>query len=347
MGADSGRARVSDGFRFATWNVEWFDRLFRDDGTPDRSTELSARHEVTKARQLEAIATVMRAIDADALLVIEAPDDGPTRSTRIALETFAEEAELRTSRALIGYPNGTRQEIALMFDPARVTPRHTPGASAAAPRFDGTFGYDPGGDPRAERLVWSKPPLELDLDTPAGPLHLIGVHAKSKAAHGAADAQDELRINILNRRKQLAQCVWLRARVDQRLADGRRLIVAGDFNDGPGLDRFETLFGRSGVEIVLGEGAGALTDPHAVPARIGAAMPATARFWDNGNKRFLNALLDFAMVGPDLRGGATWRILHPFDDPKVNRNAALRDALLDASDHFPVILDLPAVPAHL
>lgn len=333
--------------RLATWNVEWFNRLFGDDDSLDHDAQTTSRYEITKARQLDAIAAVMRAIDADALLVIEAPDDGPRRSTRIALERFADWAGLRTSRVMLGFPNETRQEIALMYDPDRVTPRHAPGDGAEAPRFDRVFGMDLDTDLRAEKLVWSKPPLELDLETAIGPLHLIGVHAKSKAAHGASTPQDALRINILNRRKQLAQCIWLRRRVDARLAEGRDLIVAGDFNDGPGLDTFEALFGRSGVEIVLGDGPTALFDPNARPARIGAALPATARFWDNIGKRYLNALLDFAMVGSSLRGRAAWRILHPFDDPKVAADATLRDALLDASDHFPVILDLTGPATHL
>ncbi|CTQ33797.1 endonuclease/exonuclease/phosphatase family protein [Jannaschia rubra] len=327
-------------FRLVTWNVEWFDRLFRDDGTPDATDDWSARYGVTKARQLDAVAHVLRHVDADAVLVVEAPDDSPSRSTRVALETFAEDRGLRVSRAMIGFANDTRQELALMFDPARVTPRHAPGEADDAPRFDRMFGFDLDSDLRAEHLVWSKPPVELDLVTPIGPLHLIGVHAKSKSAHGASDPQDALRLNILNRRKQLAQCVWLRRRVDQHLAQGRSLIVAGDFNDGPGLDAFETLFGRSGVEIVLGSGGNALFDPSARPPRIGAALPSTARFWDNGNRRYLNALLDFAMVSPDLRPRATWRILHPFDDAEATGDAVLRQALLDASDHFPVILDL-------
>ena len=330
--------------RLAVWNVEWFDRLFDDDGTPTPTNEPSARYRIDKARQLEAIATVLRALDADAVLVIEAPDDGPTRSTRLALETFAEGAGLRTTRAMIGFSNQTRQEIALMWDPARVSPAHAPGEGGDAPRFDRVFGFDIDSDLRAERLTWSKPPLEVDLDTPAGPVHLIGVHAKSKAAHGAADEDDALRLSILNRRKQLAQCVWLRRRVDARLAEGRSLIVAGDFNDGPGLDRFEMLFGRSGVEIVSGDGAGRLTDPHAVPPRFGAAMPSTARFWDNGARRYMNALLDFAMVSPDLAPRAVWRIVHPFDDPDAAADAILRDALLDASDHFPVILEVSSPP---
>ena len=154
-------------------------------------------------------------------------------------------------------------------------------------------------------------------------------------------------MNILNRRKQLAQCIWLRRRVDERLAEGRDMIVAGDFNDGPGLDAFETLFGRSGVEVVLGEGPDALHDPNAKPVRIGAALPATARFWDNDNRRYLNALLDFAMVSRRLRSRCRWRILHPFDDVDASRDPDLRQALLDASDHFPVILDVTASSTHL
>jgi hypothetical protein len=47
------------------------------------------------------------------------------------------------------------------------------------------------------------------------------------------------------------------------------------------------------------------------------------------------------MVSPALRPAARrWRIWHPFDDPACWRDPELRDALLDASDHFPVTLDL-------
>ncbi|GIT89864.1 endonuclease [Jannaschia pagri] len=327
--------------RVATWNVEWFDRLFDDNAVPTATDDWSARYKVTKARQLEAIAQVMAKINADALVIVEAPDTSGTRSGTAALETFAERYDLRTHRAMLGFANDTRQEIALLYDPAVVTARHAPGDAPDAPRFDRSFHIDLDTDLRAERLVWSKPPLEVDLETADGrSLHVIGVHAKSKAAHGARDDADRIRIAIQNRRKQLGQCIWLRRRVEARLAEGRSLVVAGDFNDGPGLDQFESLFGRSGVEIVLGEGPTALHDPAAVPPRIGAAAPATARFWDNDNKRYLNALLDFAMVSPDLKAGATWRIWHPFDSAEAIADPELSAALLDASDHYPVVLDL-------
>ena len=83
---------------------------------------------------------------------------------------------------------------------------------------------------------------------------MIGAHLKSKAPHGAKTRDEVLRISIANRRKQLAQAIWLRRRIAAHLDQGTPLVVMGDLNDGPGLDEYEHLFGRSSVEIILGTG---------------------------------------------------------------------------------------------
>lgn len=330
--------------RLATYNVEWFDRLFHDDGSLVNDGTWSSRWDVTKARQTESLGLVFQAMDADAVMIIEAPDDSRNRTTKKALETFAAEFGLRANTAIIGFPNHTQQEIALLFDPEKLSAFHAPGMSEEAPRFDEAFKMDVDVDAHPDPIVWSKPPLEIDLRTASGTeLHLIGVHAKSKAPHGAKSDAEAMRISISNRRKQLAQCIWLRRRVEDRLAEGASLMVMGDFNDGPGLDEYEELFGRSGVEIVLGEGEGTqLFDPHARMAlgrRIGA-QPVTARFKRKGEP-YLQALLDYVMVSPDLRAKQPkWQIWHPFDHPECYENILLREALIDASDHFPVTLDI-------
>ncbi|MEL6914241.1 MAG: endonuclease/exonuclease/phosphatase family protein [Pseudomonadota bacterium] len=331
--------------RVATYNVEWFGKLFDAGGGLLVDGAWSGRHNVTRATQVAGLLRVFQAVDADVWIIVEAPDDGPDRSTRVALETFAEAAGLRASRALLGFANHTEQEIALLYDPAAVTADHDPQESRHAPRFDGELVIDLDIDARGDSVVWSKPPLEVALRAGDHVLRLIGVHAKSKAPYGAKSAADVMRISIANRRKQLAQCIWLRRRVEAHLAAGEALIVAGDFNDGPGLDEYEKLFGRSGVEIVLGEGAaegGLLFDPHAQAALASRfSTPTTARFWIDGEGRYLQALLDYVMVSPDLRARAPrWRIWHPFDDPACFGDAALRQALLDASDHFPVSMDI-------
>jgi endonuclease/exonuclease/phosphatase family metal-dependent hydrolase len=64
--------------------------------------------------------------------------------------------------------------------------------------------------------------------------------------------------------------------------------------------------------------------------------------------RYLQALLDYIMVSADLRTKAKgWRIWHPFDDPECWNNTTLRDALLTASDHFPVTLDIDILAKNL
>ena len=330
--------------RIATYNVEWFASLFDDDNQLYDDGEWSSRYQVTRAQQTAALGLVFGALDADAVMVIEAPNQGRRQSTVAALKHFAARFALRAREAVMGFSNDTEQEIALLYDPDKLTARHAPLAAADAPRFDQTLRIDLDVDATEDAVVFSKPPLELEVTTTTGfAFQMIGAHLKSKAPHGAKSEADVLRIAIANRRKQLAQAIWLRRRIDMHLSADRPVMVMGDLNDGPGLDEFESLFGRSSVEIVLGEGAAALFDPHARQAlsrRLGAS-PTSARFWIAPEERFLQALLDYIMVSPQIRArDARWRIWHPMDDPACWQNVALRDALLAASDHFPVTLDL-------
>ncbi|WP_407492165.1 endonuclease/exonuclease/phosphatase family protein [Pseudooceanicola sp. MF1-13] len=333
--------------RIVSYNIEWFDALFDDAGNLLTDGAWSARRDVTRDQQATAIATILHAIDADAVMVIEAPDTNSRRNTVRALQTFAEEAGLRTRQAIIGFPNQTQQEIALLYDPDVITAEHKPmGLPDAphAPRFDTRFRIDLDVDATQDEVQFSKPPLELAVTTASGTvLRMIGVHLKSKAPHGASSRDEVMRLSIANRRKQLAQAIWLRQRVMQHLTDGESLILMGDLNDGPGLDEYEDLFGRSSVEIVAGEPPHHLFDPHAreaLSAKL-AAAPTSARFYIAPEKRYLQALLDYIMISPDLMTRSPrWRIWHPFDDPDCWAQPELRDALITASDHFPVVLDI-------
>ncbi len=338
--------------RIVTYNVEWFNSLFDDYGRLLMDDRWSGRQDVTRAQQIEALGKVFAALDADAVMVIEAPDQNGRRSTVAALEAFAQTFDLRARKAIIGFENGTQQEIALLYDPDRLTAYHDPQGdetgkkgSRTAPRFDGVFRIDLDVDATEDLVSFSKPPLELSLETDSGfDFRMIGAHLKSKAPHGARTPAEAMKLSILNRRKQLAQAIWLRQRIEEHLDAGESLIVLGDLNDGPGLDEYEGLFGRSSVEIVMGEGDGAkLLDPHArqvLQRRIGAHL-SSARFYIPVQKRYLQALLDYIMISPDLAARRPeWRIWHPFDDPDCWVLPELREALLTASDHFPVTLDI-------
>ncbi|WP_037308154.1 endonuclease/exonuclease/phosphatase family protein [Ruegeria halocynthiae] len=326
--------------RLATYNIEWFANLF------DRQDKLivddswSGRHNVTKARQAEAIAKVLTAVDADAVLIVEAPNSGKQQNTVRALQTFAEAFDLRTSDAVMGFANDTHQELALLYDPSVLTARHEPSAGdQTAPRFDGVFHIDLDIDATEDHVRFSKPPMELAVQTRAGAqVRLIGAHLKSKAPHGAGSRDEAIRISIANRRKQLAQALWLARRVKACITAGEKVILMGDLNDGPGLDEFEHLFGRSSVEILLQAG---LFDPHASATQGSGPAPSTARFARPDEGRYLEALLDYIMVSDSLRTcHPQWRIWHPLRDAACLASDELHHALLTASDHFPVTLDI-------
>lgn len=340
--------------RIATYNVEWFNALFDDEDQLLEDDGPSGRHGVSRIEQIVALGIVFTALDADAVMIIEAPDEGPGRSCVAALEGFAARFGLRARKALVGFASESQQEIALLYDPDVLRARHDPQGeptgkrgSGDAPRFDGVFRLDGNDTPEDMQTVrFARPPLELAVETATGMrLRMIGVHTKSKVPHGARDAEDAIRVALENRRKQLAQCLWLRQRIESHLAAGEPLIVLGDFNDGPELDEYDALLPRSGIEVVLGwDGPRALQlyDRHARKAlsRHLAAAPASARFQMHDGQ-FLSALLDYVMLSPDLcAGGPVWRIWHPFDDPGCFRVPELREALLAASDHFPVSIDI-------
>ncbi|MEI6097019.1 MAG: endonuclease/exonuclease/phosphatase family protein [Alphaproteobacteria bacterium] len=337
--------------RLATYNVEWMNALFDDQGRLLIDHEPSARYQTTRADQINALGQVFAALDADGVMMIEAPDTSLHRSTVTALESFARHFKLRARRAITGFPSDTEQEIAFLYDPGRLTVHHDPQSTADTPRFDQKWHFDQTGHAEipgngfAHTVTFSKPPLELLVQTQSRRLRLIGVHAKSKAPHGRVSADEFRRISINNRRKQLAECHWLRARAMDHLTAHDSLIVMGDFNDGPGIDKYERIFGQSGVEIVLGLNdppERQLTDPNALMALYPGLHPTSARFWLAPRQCYFEALLDFIMLSPDLATlGPRWHIWHPFNDPKIVAIPGLSAAIVTASDHFPVTLDLP------
>ncbi|MEP1328901.1 endonuclease/exonuclease/phosphatase family protein [Pseudophaeobacter sp.] len=327
--------------RLVTYNIEWFSHLFDDEDRLMLDGKSSGRYGVDRYTQGMAIAQVLQRLDADAIMVIEAPNSGHNQHATRALKRFAAEAGLRTSAAVTGSANDTYQEIALLFDPNVLSVRVDPQSSEQAPGFKDVFHIDLDVDDRMDRVKFSKPPLELNVRTKGGTeLRMIGAHLKSKSPHGASNQKEVARLSIANRRKQLAQAIWLHRRVKEQVDAGEHLIVLGDLNDGPGLDEYERLFGKSSVEIVMGQ---ELRDPHALsllqPRQPMA--PSTSRFYNPETKRYFSALLDYVMISNGLDVyNPRWRIWHPFEDAECYADESLREALLAASDHFPVSLDL-------
>jgi len=74
--------------RIATYNVEWFNALFDDDAMLLVDQRWSGRYNVTRQDQIAALGVVFAALDADVILLVEAPDHSTDRSTISALQQF-------------------------------------------------------------------------------------------------------------------------------------------------------------------------------------------------------------------------------------------------------------------
>lgn len=329
--------------RLMSYNIEWFDECFEDDNSLKTTSEATTK--------LDAVAGVITATDPDLIGITEGPNTTTTTSARdtvAALKNFAAAKGLRQADAMIGFPSAGRQEIAAMFDPNVCSLQHDPGGRAGHktnPPFNEAFQADSDADGIKELYKHYRPPLEAKVSRADGgaDFWILVAHAKSKGIFSAMDRVHFERTSDRNRRKLFAECSSIRLRVEEWLEEDRPLVVMGDINDGPGFDYYESRFGRSAVELILGDVFDVdamLRYPIGRPkfGRYGWE-PSTARFTDSFTNDQVNALIDHIMTSTKIEPAGTEGALvwNPFqlDDAKPHKQA-----LLDASDHFPVTYEI-------
>ncbi len=327
--------------RICTYNIEHFDKRFNS----DNSLKLGRK----SAQVLTALKEIINTIDPDILGIVEAPNTSPSsdKSTIKCLENFAQWGGLRQTKALTGYPSAGRQELALLYDPNTVNLQHSPGGrrgSKSNPRFNEELYFDTDSDNIKEVYKFYRPPLEVSVGYGDNQtLYLMLVHAKSKGIFKATDMIHWQRESERNRRKLFAECHWIRQRAEEWLKQGRKIVVMGDMNDGPGMDFYEYQFGRSAVETVMGD----LFHPDTLLrnhlgrpkwSRKGWS-PYSARFKDRFTGSNVNVLIDHILSSQDLNvaDDSPLVLWNPYEESVAT---PLREQLIKASDHFPVSLDI-------
>ena len=203
--------------RICTYNIEWFDDHLNDDNTLKTSAESVAKFTAVKA--------VLELVNADLISVIEAPNTTTTtgvQDTVTKLENFAGWAGLSTNKALLGFPSRGRQEIALLYNPNKMTVTHQPGGSDSRsnPKFTGEFFYDTDDDDIKEVYRHYRPPLEAKVELSSGAIfYVMAVHAKSKGIFNSVDQVHLERESRRNQLKLFAECAWIRRRVEDWLKE--------------------------------------------------------------------------------------------------------------------------------
>jgi len=339
-------------FKVCSYNIEHFDDLFESDSQLKVDAESQSK--------LDAISEVLKKVNPDILGVVEAPDTtkSGTKSTIKRLELFASTYNLPVKKAIMGYVSNYSQELALLYNPDLFKVKwikSTPDP-VKAPPFDGTFTFDTDDDKITELYEFARPPLELEIEKKQDnkKYRLLLAHPKSKGIFKSVDILHWGRESIRSRKKLIAECTWIRRRIEEWLDAGEKVIVMGDINDGPGMDFYEVNYCRSAFEILMGS----LFDPKRILNNyIGMPKwtsdgwkPASTRFKDRLTEYYVQVLIDHILLSPDIKiKNKSHKIWNPYIYTKTadwnpfggaKPTDAEKKMFSTASDHFPVSIEI-------
>jgi hypothetical protein len=337
--------------RFAVYNMEWMKELFNDDGTP-KQVGKGARTKKKVAQRSASLAEVVKAIDPDILCIVEGPDtlkDGPKTASG-QLEAWRDFHGLDANyKGVHGIPSGGQQELCALYRKNKVNIVHKAETNDGKNPFDQPFLVDTTESLIKEQYKHYRPPLELSVRKATGTNTELGriivVHTKSKAIFDSVDMARFEQLSERNRKKLYAECYSVRERCDQWFKENPdiKLIVAGDINDGFGLDYYEQRFRRSAVETLLGT----VWEPnkilrHVLPKpKLGDKgwKPSSSRYKDRLTEDTFDVLIDHVLLSQSIKfeNAMVW-------DPRPKNAPAnvkdLETKLEYASDHFPVSVDI-------
>lgn len=341
--------------RIVNWNVEWMNRWFRGNATPEWGTFRPDRGTgMTPEDAREAAGRVARVI------AILAPDvlclqEGPSAVEEMAL--FIDDILTPGTGAaweMIQGTDGGAQKLYVL--------RRIDGRARAMQRADDAltqvlsdvWDADVNGDMLLEGYDFTRLPLVVDVDPDgSAPVRLVVLHTKSKYVQfGQSKWKDpnrrqEFVVQALEARRRIsAEGFRLRGYLDALVQEEpqARVVVTGDFNDGPGRDLFERSYLTHNVaDIVLGSTFyPELIFHHPLIARVPAPQLFTARFDD-----FVDGvmdrplLLDHFAVSPGLKDRVMDAgIGHAAFEAEIEGSGA--DRAKRPSDHRPIWLDLGA-----
>ncbi len=294
-------------FKIANWNIEWMNRWFTNDTlTPafKRSQDISG---VTDIQDLARRAgQVIDAMDADVVTLQE----GPSRREEMALFV---QTVLGDRYEIVGPAGKGQQKLYallkkssdLIADYARIDERD-------GFDFDDVYEVDIDGDMAIDMYRVTRPPLVVDLTLSTGRVvEVLNIHAKSKYVHNGArlwsnpaTQAEFIEKALLARRRISAEAMRVRAYLNTRFAhnEAASIVVAGDFNDGPGLDFFEERFLTHNLADLI---AGSPFEPrrmlrHSFIDVMPKEKNYTAEFYDFIDERQKRPLLDHIFVSAAL-----------------------------------------------
>ncbi len=337
--------------RIVNWNIEWMNDWFVGGGQVAFRQSLP-RTGITDVDDLcRRTAGVVEALNPDVLTIEEGPSD--IREMELFVATYLQDAQGNAAFATFGGLGGGSQKLYTLVKKGGQFNGAVIATDALTLALQDPWESDIDGDLHVDGYEFTRLPLVVEGTMGSGGLNLkvISLHTKSKYVHnGEALYRDpDTRMQFVvaamkNRRRISTEAMRTRTYLDDLLAQDSdaRIVVTGDFNDGPGIDYFERRYLTHNVTGIL---LGSTYYPerifeHALLRRMPADQRYTAvfdDFIDNVPGRHL--LLDHILVSPVLAsmiqdaGIGHQEFQAAADDTASGRQKHV-------SDHRPVYVDL-------
>jgi endonuclease/exonuclease/phosphatase family metal-dependent hydrolase len=297
------------------------------------------------------VANVIRSIDADLITIQEGPSD--RREMQLFIDDFLSADGGSQYDQFGGFDGGSQKTYVLVKrNGAFADPRLASDAPTVSLLDEWLVDVD--GDLLLEPYEFTRKPLVLDgtWNGTNDAVRIVNLHTKSKFVNNQQALwsdpnrrQEFIVAAMKNRRRISAEALRLRNFLDELLEvdANARIVVCGDFNDGPGLDYFEKHYLTHGVaDFILGSVYYPdLQFRHSLIGRVALDTLFTSIFDDFvddiPNRKLL---LDHAVVSPALAQRiASARVCHEEYDAQENssRPKGARDRL--PSDHRPVLVE--------
>ena len=334
--------------RILNWNIEWMNKWFSGNAQPHWGSKALSANDAKSAAQKAA--NVINAIDPDLICLQEGPS-AQEEMTLFLTDFLSDDAGIPRYTALIG-KDGASQKLYGLRKLDGIVTHMDYATDPDTLELGEAWDADVDGDLNLAAYDFTRQPLVLDVDgNGIQPFKIVNLHTKSKYVHGGqtafnnpAQRQEFIASAIKARRRISAEGYRLRRYLDKLLQadNSARIVVTGDFNDGPGHDFFErTYLTHNVADIVLGSTFyPRLIFNHPIIERVPVPMLFTSRFddfIDNVQDRPL--LLDHFLVSPALVPEVEdARIAHPEYDAEVSNGGTTRSSR--PSDHRPIVLEL-------
>jgi hypothetical protein len=303
---------------FASFNIEWLDKLFDSEDHPAQFVEyresVSSQGVKDPGSLSRRIARVIKQLDADLLVIIEGPRN--ERRMKNWVTTFLEnEYDVMGGDPASSGAAFHLQQVFLLVRRRGVIARAAENPTATA-FFKEPWKVDVDGDCILQFYKFTHTPLAVDVWTKSGVrLTVIALHLKSKYIAGgerswlSSDFDDRMifiKEAVRNRRRIQAEVSRVRKMIDHLLfqAPGSNVLVCGDLNDGPGRDYFsENYLSSSCTDALLGS----TYNPETLFSHAHLRHVADkARLWTAIHHDFIDLvpdrrlLLDHILISPSL-----------------------------------------------